>query len=746
MSDAEATQDDHYILGISAFYHDAACALIRDGEIVAAAQEERFTRVKNDSSFPMRAINFCLEQARIHVEGLSAIVFYDNPMLTFERIVSSHLAVAPRGKEAWQEMVPRWVQTKLRIPEIIRGNLGFQGPIHFMDHHVSHAASAYIPSPFDESAILTMDGVGEWATASIGHGQENSIRLLKQMTYPDSLGLLYSALTSYVGFKVNSGEYKLMGLAPYGEPKYVDLIKDNLLQINDDGSIRLNQTYFAYMHEMKMTNEAFHSLFGGPPRSPVDPVQQREMDIAKSIQVVTEEVVLKMAAHAKEITGSRNLCLSGGVALNCVANGRLVREGGFDDIWIQPAAGDAGSALGAAMYLHYVVEGNERRPTDDGRSMQKGSYWGPDFSNDEISDYLDSYSYVYTRIDDGERGRTIAAYLDEGKVVGHFSGRLEFGPRALGSRSILGDPRNRDTQSILNLKIKYRESFRPFAPTVLEEDMKEYFEIETISPHMLLVDRVREDRCLETEPAADIFERVNQARSDLPAITHVDYSARIQSIQHKDHPAYVDVIEAFKERTGCSVIVNTSFNVRGEPIVCTPHDAVNCFMNTEMDVLVLENCLLEKTQQTEAAVYVSQSFTESDDIEVVEEPEFSLVETLREWVHRRSPNHPAKLFDKYLLPIRSRVTCPIEMDFKASPASSNWSEYPETEYYHEAPSFRDVDSEVEYILSFWRSYSEADKEHWKSLLATLIQLKNRQRDQRDTADAGDVSDNIYVMH
>jgi len=588
-----------YILGVSGFYHDSAAALVKDGTIVAAAEEERFTRVKNDRRFPQHAVNYCLEEAEINQDDLSAVVYYDNASLTFERIMHNLLALSPDGEEAWLRILPSWVQYKLHLPQLIRRRLCYDGLVLQDIHHRSHAASAFYPSPFKRAALLTIDGVGEWGTASIGLGSDGRIQLLKQMCFPHSLGLLYSAFTQFTGFKVNDGEYKMMGLAPYGEPKYVRTILEHLVDVKDDGSLMLNLEYFAFLSGSTMTSHKFAELFGGPAREQESRITQREMDLARSIQVVTEETILRMAKHARKLTGEPHLCLAGGVALNCVANGRLLREGPFESLWIQPAAGDAGGALGAALdaYYHYFEHPHEpplHKPS------QRGSYLGPEFTQEEIRAFLQTHGYPYEEVESSHRARTLAALLDEGKVVGHFSGRSEFGPRALGARSILGDARNIDMQVNLNLKIKYWESFRPFAPTVLADKAKEYFKLDGESPYMLIVAPVIESRRKRSEDCAsgdDLLQIVRQQRSDIPAVTHVDYSARIQTIREEDHPAYYDLIKHFEERTGCAVVVNTSFNVRGEPIVCTPYDAYRCFMRTDMDVLMLGNCLLTKSGQ-----------------------------------------------------------------------------------------------------------------------------------------------------
>jgi len=587
------------LLGISAWYHDSAAALIEDGKIVAAAQEERFTRIKNDRSYPAQAINYCLEQGRIHPRDLTAVVYYDNAAQTFERIVHSALAEGDQGEGLWQRALPSWLRHKLHIPQIIREQLGYQGTILHDAHHRSHAAAAFYPSPFDDAAILTLDGVGEWATAAIGVGEGNQVRLLQQMEFPSSLGLLYSAFTQFTGFKVNSGEYKMMGLAPYGDPVYVDAIRAHLVEIREDGSLALDLRYFDFLGGARMTNRKFEELFGGPARAPDSRITRREMNLARSIQVITEEVMLRMARHAHALTGKKRLCLAGGVALNCVANGRLLREGPFDDLWIQPAAGDAGSSLGAALDAYHTYFGGTREAAPNGRPAQGGSLLGPEFSESEIAAFLDTHGYPYERLDPSTRADRVAEQLAAGKVVGHFSGRTEFGPRSLGARSILGDPRDPEMQVTLNVKIKYRESFRPFAPSVLREKAGEYFELDGESPYMLLVAAVKPERCLPFDRGSgeDMLEIVRMPRSDIPAVTHIDNSARVQTVDRADHPAYHDVIRAFERRTGCAVIVNTSFNVRGEPIVNTPYDAYRCFMRTEMDVLVLGNHLLRKEGQ-----------------------------------------------------------------------------------------------------------------------------------------------------
>lgn len=589
-------------LGISGFYHDAAAAIVKDGEIIAAAQEERFSRKKGDPGFPLSAIHYCLEEARLtSVLELDNIVFYDKPVLTFDRLMESYLSVAPRGFESWMQAMPKWITEKLHIPDIIRESLdGYTGSILYTPHHLAHAAAAFYPSPFEESAILTIDGVGEWATASYGIGTQDNLVLLEEMNFPDSLGLLYSAFTYFCGFKVNSGEYKLMGLAPYGKPIYLDHIKNHIAQIKEDGSLQLNLDYFGYLDSLEMTSQKFSDLFNGPRRLPESRITHREMNLAASIQAFTEEVVLLMANHVYQKTQAKNLCLAGGVALNCVANGRLLREGPFENIWIQPAAGDAGSALGAALAVQFGYH-NVPRPKCIGLDRQKGTYLGPAFSKEEVKAYLDANHIVYRYIPAEKQADTIAEALSRGKIIGFFSGRMEFGPRSLGARSILGDPRQADTQRIMNLSIKYRESFRPFAPSVLAEDVSEYFELTQASPYMLLVAPVKKERCIPRSNNElnneDLLSAINEMRSDIPAVTHWDYSARVQTVHKETNPLYHEVLSCFKKRTGYGVLVNTSFNVRGEPIVCTPEDAYRCFMRTEMDYLFVEGFWMEKIHQ-----------------------------------------------------------------------------------------------------------------------------------------------------
>ena len=627
------------ILGISAFYHDSAACLVRDGEIIAAAQEERFTRVKHDHNFPVQAARYCLKEAGITADQLDFVAFYDKPLLKFDRLLETYLDYAPAGFRSFLKSMPLWMKEKLWMPDLIRTEMArangidderaakktgkkFEWKLLFGDHHESHAASAFYPAPFEEAAILTIDGVGEWATSSIGIGKGNEITLLKELRFPDSLGLLYSAFTYYTGFKVNSGEYKVMGLAPYGEPKYVALIKDKLAEVRDDGSIRMNHEYFSYSQGLRMTNRAFDRIFEGPPRQAESKITQREMDLARSIQVITEEAMLKMAAHAHKETGMKKLCLAGGVALNCVANGRLLREGPFDDIWIQPAAGDAGGALGIALAIWHRYLGKPRTSAEkagtwasvnhaqDARATtvpsyadgMKGSYLGPQNSVAEIEVFLQSKTLPYEKLSREQLPEIVAQLLSEGKIIGLHQGRMEFGPRALGARSIIGDPRSTEMQSVMNLKIKYRESFRPFAPSVLREHVADWFDLDYDSPYMMLVADVVASRRREmSEEEKGLFgiSKLNIKRSEIPAVTHVDYSARIQTVRRETNPLYWDIIEAFHQKTGCPVIVNTSFNVRGEPIVCTPEDSYRCFMRTEMDYLVLETCVLDKKDQPE---------------------------------------------------------------------------------------------------------------------------------------------------
>ena len=622
------------ILGLSAFYHDSAACLVVDGELIAAAQEERFTRVKHDHRFPTHAVRYCLKEAGLTFDQLDHVAFYDKPLLKFERLLETYLDYAPAGFPSFLKAIPSWMKEKLWMSEIIGIEMaqaeGWEGrkeakrragkfpwKILFGDHHESHAASAFYPSPFEEAAILTLDGVGEWATSSIGLGRGNEVSLLKELRFPDSLGLLYSAFTYYTGFKVNSGEYKVMGLAPYGEPKYVALIKEKLVEIRDDGSLRMNHEYFSYAHGLRMTSRAFSKLFGDAPRRAEAKLTQREMDLARSIQVVTEEVMLKMAAYAYRETKAKKLCMAGGVALNCVGNGRILRESQFEDIWIQPAAGDAGAAAGVALAIWHRYLGQPRVSPEQAGTWRsprtangnippyadgmKGSYLGPRHTEEEIETFLRSRNLPYKKYRREEVPEVVAELLANEKVLGLHQGRMEFGPRALGGRSIIGDARSPRMQSVMNLKIKYRESFRPFAPSVTREQVAEWFNLDTDSPYMLLVadvvHRRRRREATEVERALWGIEKLNIIRSDIPAVTHVDYSARIQTVRRETNPLYWEIIEAFQRKTGCPVLVNTSFNVRGEPIVCTPEDSYRCFMRTEMDALILETCILLKEEQ-----------------------------------------------------------------------------------------------------------------------------------------------------
>ncbi|MCA1369294.1 carbamoyltransferase [Bradyrhizobium sp. BRP14] len=593
------------ILGISAFYHDSAAAMIEDGRIVAAAQEERFTRKKHDPGFPANAIDYCLAAAECDMAQVDHVVFYDKPFLKFERLLETYLATAPKGFRSFRMAMPLWIKEKLFQKKLLRQQLGklagskhWSGSLLFTEHHLAHAASAFFPSPYASAAVLTMDGVGEWCTTSLGHGRGNTLDILKEIRFPHSLGLLYSAFTYYTGFKVNSGEYKVMGLAPYGRPLFVKKILDNLIDLREDGSFRLDQRYFNYCTGLTMTSPAFHQLFDAEPRKPESPLTQREMDLAASIQAVTEEVVMRLARFARRETGERHLCLAGGVALNCVANGKLLKERIFDDIWIQPAAGDAGGAVGAALAAWHGYLANDRAPNE--RDAMAGAYLGPAYDQADIEKRLRAAGAIYTVLgDDALIAATVDALVEE-KAVGWMQGRMEFGPRALGGRSILGDPRSPTMQKTLNLKVKYRESFRPFAPSVRREDVAEWFDIDTDSPYMLLVGDVLDRRRLHQSPdEAMLFgiDRLNVPRSEIPAVTHVDYSARVQTVHRDTNPRYWELLTAFKERTGCPVLVNTSFNVRGEPIVCTPEDAFRCFMGTEIECLVIGNCFLRKEDQ-----------------------------------------------------------------------------------------------------------------------------------------------------
>jgi carbamoyltransferase len=607
------------ILGVSAFYHDSAAALVDDGRIVAAAQEERFTRKKHDPRFPSHAIQCCLKEGGIALRDIDHVIFYDKPFLKFERLLETYLAFAPRGFRTFQMAIPLWLREKLFLKNLLQKELGrIDGDVNweermlFGEHHLSHAASAFFPSPFEQAVVLTMDGVGEWATTSVAIGNGNKLEVHKEIHFPHSLGLLYSAFTYYTGFKVNSGEYKVMGLAPYGEPKYTDMIFRHLIDVKDDGSFRLDLRYFDYCTGLTMTNGRFNDLFGGPPRTPDQPLTQHHMDLAASVQAVTEEVVLRLTRSLRNETGIRNLCLAGGVALNCVANGKVLRDGHFDQIWIQPAAGDAGGALGAALTAYHLQLGRDREVNGD--SMQ-GSYLGPDFSQAEIESRLKSCGARFEVLDDSVLLSACAEDLAQSKAVGWFQGRMEFGPRALGNRSILGDPRSPEMQKTLNLKVKYRESFRPFAPSVLRENVADWFELGSDSPYMLLVADVAKARRRQMtveESALFGIDKLNVPRSEIPAVTHIDYSARVQTVHRETNPRYHALISAFKEKTGCPVLVNTSFNVRGEPIVGSPEDAFHCFMGTEMDILAVGNCYMKKEKQDPALKQNYESSFELD--------------------------------------------------------------------------------------------------------------------------------------
>jgi carbamoyltransferase len=590
-----------YVLGISAFYHDSAASLLRDGEIVAAVSEERLTRIKGDASFPKNSVAYCLKEAGIEAREVDYVGFYDKPLLKFERILETYLGVAPKGFKSFLLAGPLWMKEKLFMDREIKDALEYEGDVLYAEHHESHAASAFYPSPYEEAAILTMDGVGEWATASMGVGRGKDLELIKELHWPDSLGLLYSAFTYYTGFKVNSGEYKVMGLAPYGQPKYVDAILSELMDLKEDGSFTMNQEYFNYLSGLTMTNGAFDRLFGGPPRTPETNLTQREMDLARSVQEVCEEVMMRMVRTVHRETGLKNLCMAGGVALNCVGNGKILREGPFENIWIQPAAGDAGGSLGVAQLIWHRHLGQERKATP-GKDSMKGAYLGPGFTEKEMEARLNRLGAKHQRLDREAMNRRVASELANEKIIGWFNGRMEFGPRALGARSILGDPRSPRMQAQMNIKIKFREGFRPFAPSVLRERVSEYFELDTDSPYMLLVAPVKKERQIPMSSEQKNLwgiEQLNVPRSDIPAVTHIDYSARVQTVSRDTSPDYYDLIKAFEKETGCGVLVNTSFNVRGEPIVCTPEDAYRCFMRTHIDYLVVGPFLMSKADQPE---------------------------------------------------------------------------------------------------------------------------------------------------
>ncbi len=736
-------QPSKLVLGISCFYHNSAACLISDGDIVAAAEEERFTRVKNDRNFPHRAINYCMEEAGIQQTDLDAVVYYDNAYLTFERLIWTQVAIGRSGEDSWMRVLPSWLRQKLIIPSLIRRNLNYGGNVLHTEHHRSHAASAFYPSPFDRAAIVTIDGVGEWATASIGVGHGREISLIKEMDFPNSLGMLYSAFTQFVGFKVNDGEYKMMGLAPYGEPKYVDLIYKHLVDLKDDGSVELNMEYFSFLLGARMTNEKFADLFGGPGRQEEDLITQREMDISRSIQVVTEDIVLRMAQHAYQLTAEKYLCIAGGVALNCVANGRLLREGPFENIWIQPAAGDSGCALGAALDVWHNYFNGPRPMAAAHRSIQGASYLGPSYHDNEIKAFLDTFGYPHRTLSKNEKAATVARHISEGRVVGFFSGRMEYGPRALGGRSILGDATNEETQTAINLKIKYRESFRPFAPSVLAESVSKYFEMEGESPYMLLVAPVNKARCRPQEriDGQDLLDIVRQPRSDIPAVTHVDYSARVQTVNSLEHRNYYDVIKAFEQLTGYGVIVNTSFNVRGEPIVCTPFDAYRCFMRTEMDVLVLNNHILLKEDQPpwpEAKGHLERDRPAG----------------AGGGIDGKERDALSKIFHQDFLPAAAKISTafPGRIALTMTNAKSTWNEVPKsaTSQIFEIPSELDgaryVPEEMaSSILRYWQPTAATDE--LKPVVVKLLDVGSRLIEQADQDEfVDDVPDFVYAMY
>ncbi|TWU55683.1 carbamoyltransferase N-terminal domain-containing protein [Rubripirellula reticaptiva] len=742
----EKPSDGEYILGLSCFYHNSAATLLKNGEIVAAAEEERFSRVKNDRRFPVNAVNFCLEQAGINQDQLSAVSFYDDSALTFERIMHSLMAVdVDSARKMWATIVPDWARTKLHFPKLVREALNFDGPVLQGNHHRSHAASCFYPSPFESAAVITIDGVGEWATASIAHGQGNSIKMLREMTFPNSLGLLYSAFTHFTGFKVNSGEYKMMGLAPYGRPIYTQLILDNIVDLKDDGSIELNMDYFSFLSDVSTTSEKFDELFGGPRRDPESRITRREMDLARSIQEVTEMAMIRMARHARELTGETRLCLAGGVALNCVANGKLLKEGVFDEIWIQPAAGDSGCALGVALDTWHTYLGRPRTERSE-LSDQGGSYLGPGFSSDEIKAYLDTHGFPFRELCGDDRNQFLSKQLADGKVVGHFSGRLEFGPRSLGARSILGDVRNTEMQTTLNLRIKYRESFRPFAPAVLHERVSDYFDIDRESPYMLLVAPVKESRRIpvkasEGDAAEDLLPIVRQLRSDIPAVTHIDYSARIQSVRREHHQAFYDLIKQFEKDTGYGVLVNTSFNVRGEPIVCTPQDAYRCFMRTEMDVLALDDCILIKADQPEWPEGKGEGL-ENEDVYAVSQAKPT------DQYH----DQIAKLFDSSFWPQATKAKSQdmVLVSVTTPPLrSSTWTDTSKTgmasEEFEFASAFANSNSSASQtaaaIVSRWRDQPAGRL--LEPTVAKILQVASKH--PRDDDEAAEVSESVYVM-
>ncbi|TWU54489.1 Decarbamoylnovobiocin carbamoyltransferase [Rubripirellula tenax] len=746
LPDRTTSNQGEYILGVSCFYHNSAATLLKNGEIVAAAEEERFSRVKNDRRFPVNAINFCLEQAGINQDQVSAVSFYDDSALTFERIMHSLMAIdVESARKMWATIVPDWARSKLHLPKLVRDAMCFEGPVLQGNHHRSHAASCFFPSPFESAAVITIDGVGEWATASIAHGQGNSIKMLREMTFPNSLGLLYSAFTHFTGFKVNSGEYKMMGLAPYGRPIYTQLILDNIVDLKEDGSIELNMEYFAFLSDVSTTSKKFDELFGGPRRDPESRITRREMDLARSIQEVTEMAMIRMARHARELTGESRLCLAGGVALNCVANGKLLKEGVFDEIWIQPAAGDSGCALGVALDTWHTYYGQPRKERSE-LSDQGGSYLGPGFSGDEVKAYLDTHGFPYRERTGDDRNQFLAKQLADGKVVGHFSGRLEFGPRSLGARSILGDVRNTEMQTTLNLRIKYRESFRPFAPAVLHERVSDYFDLDRESPYMLLVAPVKESRRIAIELKdedvdQDLLPIVRQLRSDIPAVTHVDYSARIQSVRREHHQAFYDLIKQFEKDTGFGVLVNTSFNVRGEPIVCTPQDAYRCFMRTEMDILALDDCILVKGEQPEWPEGKGEGL-ENEDVYAV--PQAKPTDPYHEQI--------AKLFESSFWPeatkAKSQGMAMVSVDTPPKRAST-WSDTSTTDTAREefefASALTNPDANASLVaaavVSRWRDQKVGRL--LEPTVAKILQVASKHPVDEDQA--AEISESVYVM-
>ena len=715
-----------YILGISAFYHDSAATLIQDGKIISAAQEERFTRIKNDQSFPKFAINYCLEEAGINSDELDAIIYYDNAYLTLERTMWSYVITAPRSLKSWRKYIPRWLHYKFFIPNLIRENLNYKGKILQNQHHRSHLASAFFPSPFNTAAILTVDGVGEWTTASIGLGQGNKIKMLKEMSYPNSVGLLYSAFTQFLGFKVNSGEYKMMGLAPYGEPIYYDLILEKLITLRDDGSIKINQEYFSYLDGSEMTNQKFADLFGGEAREADSKITQKEMNIASSIQKVTEKIIYNMAVYTKKLTGADNLCLSGGVALNCVINGFLLKSNLFKNIWIQPASGDAGSSLGSAYDAYFSYFKKERILREDKLPFQEGSLLGPSWKNSEIKSFLDSAEINHRFINSVKEKNTIVAnYINQGKVIGLFLGRTEFGPRALGARSIIGDPRNKDMQTRINLKIKFRESFRPFAPAILKDKVNDFFDLKKESPYMMIVAPVLQNKRMPSSniKTDNMIEIVKQIRSEIPAVTHIDYSARVQTVEPNYNKKFYQIIKEFENQSNCPIVINTSFNVRGEPIVNSPLDAFRCFMNTNMDILVIEDFILEKEKQSEKDIKRWKIIKEEK--KIITEKTF---------------------FSKELNKIYSDIK---EIRINDNLSSKGWSNYIEESHSKIFEIPNELDSKnynpekmCDKVIEYWKDKKFAS--NMRSIILELLILSKKYKDKKiQTTDK--ISENMYEM-